>query len=422
MAESRTRPEVERFERLCLAFAQVNHAVALSRSRVELLNEVARLLVESAGFAMAFIAWHDPTSHELAPVARFGDAGHYLDRIKMFADESREGHGPTGTAFRTRAAYYCNDFLNDPRTLLWRDAAYASGWRASAAIPIAIGTEPRGLLCMFSRESGFFGQKEAELLEDIARDLGFGLEHLDAEEQRRQAEAALATSERRLKLAMDAGGIGTFEWDLSSGKIVWDGHLERLLGFEPGGFDGTYAGLERCIYPDDLPFIRRAMANAWETQTSLAREFRVVWPDGSIHWLSARGEYSHSESGQPSQVHGAVADVSELKRAVGALHESEERLRQAVRVSHIGIFDHDHRTDHIYLSPELRMIQGWGPDEAVALSMYIESVHADDRERVREAVRQSHDPAGDGLFDVEHRLVLPDGSVRCTSTRSQTFF
>jgi hypothetical protein len=76
MAESRTQPEVERFERLCLAFAQINHAVALSRSRVELLDEVA-------------------------PGARFGDAGHHLDRVKMFADQSRERPGPTGTAFRT---------------------------------------------------------------------------------------------------------------------------------------------------------------------------------------------------------------------------------------------------------------------------------------------------------------------------------
>jgi PAS domain S-box-containing protein len=74
-----------------------------------------------------------------------------------------------------------------------------------------------------------------------------------------------------------------------------------------------------------------------------------------------------------------------------ALHESEERLRQAVRVSHIGIFDHDHRTDHLYISPELRVIQGWGPDEPVTVNSYIERVHVDDREKIREAVRRSHD-------------------------------
>jgi PAS domain S-box-containing protein len=420
MAESRTQPEVERLGRLYFASAKVNHALARSRSREELLKEVVRVLVEGAGFAMAFIAWHDPVSHELTPVARFGDEGHDLGRIKIFADESAEG--PAGTAFRTRTPYYSNDFLNDPRTVLWRDAARASGWRAFAAIPIAIGGEPRGLLSVYSRESGFFGPREAELLEAVATDLAFGLEHLDAEEKRREAVAALAANERRLKLAVDAAGIGTFEWDLSTGKVVLDGRLERLFGFDPGGFDGTYAGLERSIHPDDVPFLRQAMVIARETRTSFAGEFRVVWPDESTHWLSGRGEYFYSEMGEPRRVHGAVVDVSERKRGERALRNSEELLRQAVRVSNIGIFDHDHRTNYIYASPEQRVIQGWGSDEPVTLEKYIERVQMDDREKIREAVRHAHDPAGDGLFDVEHRLILPDGSIRWTSTRSRTFF
>ncbi|HEY7391396.1 MAG TPA: PAS domain-containing protein, partial [Bryobacteraceae bacterium] len=422
MAELRTQPEVERLGRLYIASTKVNRALVQSPSREELLREVVRVLVESAGFAMAFISWYDPARHEFTPVAQFGDVAHYVERIKVFADERPEGQGPSGTAFRMRAPYYCNDFLHDPRTRPWRDAAHASGWRASAAIPIALGGEPRGLLCVYSRESGFFGPKEAELLEAVASDLGFGLERLDARARRRQSEATLAANERRLKLAMDAGGIGTFELDLSTGNIVWGGHLERLFGFEPGRFDGTYASLERCVHPDDVPLVRQAMAAAEKARTSFAGEFRVIWPDGSICWLSGRGEYSYSESGEPVGVHGAVADVSERKRAEKALLKSEELLRQAVLVSGIGIFDHDQITDYIYSSPEQRAIQGWSPDEPVTLEKYFERVHVDDREKIREAVRRAHDPAGDGLYDVAHRVVLPDGSIRWTNTRSQTFF
>jgi two-component system cell cycle sensor histidine kinase/response regulator CckA len=421
MAES-SQPAVERLGRLYVASTKVNRALVQSRSREELLTEVVRVLVESAGFAMAFIAWYDPASHELIPVARCGDGALYLERIKMFADDRPEGQGPAGTAFRTRSPYYCNDFLNDPDTLPWRDAAQTSGWRAAAAIPIVMGGEPRGLLSVYSRESGFFGSKEAELLEGIASDLGFGLERLDARARRRQTEAALAENERRLKLAMDAGGIGTFERDLSTGKVVWGGHFERLFGFEPGGFDGDYASVEGRIHPDDLPFLKQTMNIAAETRTSCAGEFRVVRPDGSICWLSGRGEYSYSDSGAPAGVHGAVADVSKRKRAERALFKSEELLRQAVLVSHTGIFDHDHLTNYIYASPEQRAIQGWSPDEPVTLEKYFDSIHVDDRERIREAVRRAHDPAGDGLYDVEHRIVLPDGSIRWTSTRAQTFF
>jgi len=422
MAELTAQPEIERFRRLYIASTKVNHALARSRTRDELVDEVVRVLVEEAGFAMASIAWHDPATHELKPIARFGDTGHYLDRIKIFADDSPEGQGPAGTAFRTRTPYYCNDFQNDPLTVVWREAARAAGWRASAALPILIGGEPRGLLSVYSREAGFFRPGEAELLESVATDVAFGLEHLDAEAQRREAVAALAASERRLKLAVDAGGIGIFDWDLSTGKVVLDGRLERLFGFEPGGFDGTYASLERCIHPDDVPKVRRAMAKARDTRTAFAGEFRVVWRDKSVCWLRGRGEYSYSELGEPRRVHGAVADVSEPKRVEAALRQSEERLAQAVRVANIGIFDHDHRTGTVYLSPEQRVIHGWAPDEPVTLESYLERVDVDDRERIREAVRRSWDPAGDGRFDVEHRLVLPDGSIRWTSTRAQTFF
>jgi PAS domain S-box-containing protein len=115
-------------------------------------------------------------------------------------------------------------------------------------------------------------------------------------------------------------------------------------------------------------------------------------------------------------------DVAELRQAEQALRESDERLRQAVRVSHIGIFDHDHVSDTIYWSPQQREIYGWGPDETVTLPAFLDCVYAEDRERIAADVRRAHDPAGSGLFDVEHRIIRRDGALRWLSTRSQTFF
>ena len=110
------------------------------------------------------------------------------------------------------------------------------------------------------------------------------------------------------------------------------------------------------------------------------------------------------------------------KGAMEALLLSEHRLRQAVRASHIGIFDHDHLTDTIYWSPEQRELFGFDHDEAVTLSAYFDHVYPDDRETIMAAVRRAHDPRGDGLFDVENRIVCRNGNVRWLRTRSQTFF
>lgn len=110
------------------------------------------------------------------------------------------------------------------------------------------------------------------------------------------------------------------------------------------------------------------------------------------------------------------------QRAEAALRESEERLRQAIRVSDIGIFDHDHLADTIYWSPMERRLFGWGPDEPVTLEKFLASVYPADLARIRAAVQRAHDPSGDGLYDVEHRIVRRDGEIRWLSTRSQTIF
>jgi PAS domain S-box-containing protein len=111
-----------------------------------------------------------------------------------------------------------------------------------------------------------------------------------------------------------------------------------------------------------------------------------------------------------------------VKSARHSPHASEDRLQQAIRVSRLGIFDHDQTSNTIYWSLEQRAIYGWGPDEPVTLAKFLEQVHPADRERIAEAVRRAHDPAGPGLFDVEHRIIRRDGQIRWLTTRSQTFF
>jgi two-component system, cell cycle sensor histidine kinase and response regulator CckA len=104
------------------------------------------------------------------------------------------------------------------------------------------------------------------------------------------------------------------------------------------------------------------------------------------------------------------------------MQDNDERLRQAVRAGNIGIFEHDHETDALYWSHELRQMYGWDADEPAILPKIIGHVHPADVERVIAAVMAAHDPRGEGAFDIEHRIIDRKGQVRWVLTRSKTNF
>ena len=157
-------------------------------------------------------------------------------------------------------------------------------------------------------------------------------------------------------------------------------------------------------------------------QDDWSGELRARRPDGSPFVALLSAAVIRDGDGQPVQLMASFVDVTERKRAEEALRQSDDRLRQAVRVSEIGIFDHDQVGDRIYWSPEQRAIYGWSPDEPVPLAAFFECVHPEDRGYIALAVARAHDPQGSGLFDVEHRIVRRDGQTRWLRTRAQTFF
>ena len=99
-----------------------------------------------------------------------------------------------------------------------------------------------------------------------------------------------------------------------------------------------------------------------------------------------------------------------------------EMLRHGAAIAELGVFEHDHLTNAISISPEMRTIYGWGPDKPATLLTLLECAHPDDGERVGAAVARAHDPSGDGWCDVEGRLFRPSGEVRWVRTRSRTYF
>jgi len=147
--------------------------------------------------------------------------------------------------------------------------------------------------------------------------------------ERKRAEEALRASEERLRLAQWAAHIGTFDVNIRTGVDIWQPETEALYGLPTGGFGGTLTAFEDLIHPDDRERVIELTQEMMRTGQPAEGEWRVLWPDGSVHWIAGRGQVLMDESGKPSRMLGVNMEVTERKRAEEALAGMSRKLIQA---------------------------------------------------------------------------------------------
>ena len=141
----------------------------------------------------------------------------------------------------------------------------------------------------------------------------------------RQSEQELRDLTEHFRLALEAGGLGTWRWNLLTGATQWDQRLEALFGLAPGQFDGTFESYVRMLHQDDREEVLRVVHRAVASRSTYRVEHRVVWPDGSTHWIAGAGGVSVDEHGVVTGTVGCAMDVTD--RVVGQLER--ERLAEA---------------------------------------------------------------------------------------------
>jgi PAS domain S-box-containing protein len=147
---------------------------------------------------------------------------------------------------------------------------------------------------------------------------------------------------------------------------VWQPETEALYGLPPGGFGGTLTAFEEMIHPNDRERVKELTREMVGTGQPAEGEWRVVWPDGSVHWIAGRGQVFMNESGEPSRMLGVNMDISERKRAEEALSEMTRKLIEAQEQerARIGRELHDDINQRLaMLGVELEQLQG-NPSEA----------------------------------------------------------
>ena len=147
----------------------------------------------------------------------------------------------------------------------------------------------------------------------------------------RQTEAAVRDSESRLRMAQEAAGMGSWDWEPSSNRVLWSDGMYRILDIDPGnGPLDIGAFVERRVHPDDRQMVLAETQRASLRAGPLRLEYRIIREDGSIRWLETTGNSVANADGRSVRLLGIVRDTTERRRMEEALHAANCALEHEV--------------------------------------------------------------------------------------------
>ncbi|AEW97425.1 MULTISPECIES: SpoIIE family protein phosphatase [Streptomycetaceae] len=136
-----------------------------------------------------------------------------------------------------------------------------------------------------------------------------------------------ATRAARLELAMSSADIGAFDWDMTTGSVLWDERLCRLFGLDPKEFDERIETFFEAVHPADRPRVERAVADSRRTG-EFAVDYRIVRPDGVLRWLTAKGHVLDDREGRSTRMVGVAQDRTDERERQRRERERQRRERE----------------------------------------------------------------------------------------------
>ena len=237
--------------------------------------------------------------------------------------------------------------------------------------------------------------------------------------ERVRAVEALKESESQRDLALQASRMGVWQIDLIHNKRYFDKQVCRLLGIDFKTFSGKAEDFFKRIHPEDRLKVKSALTRSVTKDVPYEPEYRVVWPDQSIHYVAARGKLLRDSSRRPWRMNGVIWDITESKKAEEALRESEKRFSIVINNSLDLVYRRNIQTGRYdFFSSVAKQILGFSPEELLGkdLSFALKRIHPDDLKSVTSLLRRVH--AGkikSGILD--YRCKHKNGSYRWLSDR-----
>lgn len=218
-----------------------------------------------------------------------------------------------------------------------------------------------------------------------------------AEVRKQSNEQRLLESEKQLAQAQRIAQLGSWEWDVATGKLIWSDEMCRIYGLPPGS-DVAYDEYIELIHPDDRELVASSARKAAEFGTSFEFFHRMRRADdGTERILHCEGEAHADNEGNVVKVFGIGHDVTEIKKAQEELHESERKFRLLAENMSDVILLQDREGFLLYVSPSAERILGYTPAELEGTSVF-DFVDMSDAERWR---REVYKQLSDGVASTQ---------------------
>jgi PAS domain S-box-containing protein len=226
----------------------------------------------------------------------------------------------------------------------------------------------------------------------------------------REKDRALRESSERLLAALEASGTGTFRWDIRTNALTWDESLDRLFGLSPGVTARSLQEFIARVHPDDRSGVIERCERCRTEGTDFYMEFRVIWPDGSLRWLSDKGKTFCDENGQPAYMTGACLDITESKRTADSLREALARYHFVSQATNDVVWDWDYSADVVTWNAALEKTFGYDLSTVSPnSSWWLQRIHPDDAPTVFSSLALAREQGGE-TWQKEYRFRRADGS------------
>jgi len=397
------------------AISECNQTLVYADDEHKLIGDICRIICEKAGYAMAWVGYaeHDEAK-TVRPVAWGGTGSDYIAGIRLsWSADDANGRGPAGTVIRSGQTLYVKDFATDPYMVPWREPLLQRGYRSGVALPLLDDeAHALGALLIYASEVDAISARELRLLEELARDLGFGLSVLRSRAQRAETQTKLAlmrfalNNMRESSYLIDEGGRFLDVNDESCSALGYS--RDELLGMAVADIDPDFP---QSRWPGHWRMMKDVGSLVFDTNHR-TKDGRVVPVEINATYFEYGGrDYNLA----------LVRDISERTAAEAVLRDTSRLLSEAQRLAHVGSWDLDLTTDTLKWSDEIYRIFGLQPGQfSASYDAFLNAVHPEDRERVNAAYLASLKERVP--YAIDHRLLMADGTVKYVHEQCETHY